>query len=1762
MLFDVKGQVKNPAMKKKNTCLMKSIGLCLLLVLSSIAHGQIAVDSAYANNIQVCLKSEKVVVQVSVGSGTTGSYLETKLPVGFEFENVVSATNSNGGTVIYAGLMGGWHRFNISATTNISIVKVIFNQFANCQAGVSSFTTQDSFRFFNGVTTNTFAGLAFNGSAPDLSITSITNTPSPVDVGATITRKFTVTNGGFGASSRFLIADKYTPGELTYDINSFRINPSGVNFTIPPSHISIGTDSVKINFDTTLIKQTSNGDTLLSNGETFEIQYDMVPNSCGNSNVIQSTLLAGWQCRNGAICNWYNVNTGMSIAIPGVPDVSLIRRLNRMESCFNGTSYGDTVWIKNSGAGPATELNFDVFTMGYPNVARNDYYGSIDTSFFKYKIGVNGTEMKPVMTGTSVSIVNSLTCDLRGNLTRVTFQIPILGASDTLILMTGMSVCNLQYSCGAEETHLHQPGLPGVGYKLDYKNGCKNVTYDGGTKYVILSRSNPNHQGQNFAPANATASTVANFRQSLLSIPRSNLITTRAYHEITITIPPVLKLDSSLFGVGTFPVTISQNNGTIVQPYAQTGPYSFRFRHTDLGSVSGGASALNINLKGFCDTNYCPGIVFWGYDWKVNPDSANCTNENRFVCNSYPIAWNSNCKPDCCPAGMVNLEFTTNRISYGSPDNNDDKQPDATGSIDLTKIAVDQMVAGDTIEYYHKFYIKTNATHTSWENLYDNFLLPSRATRWEMISDSVFLDRMVGTDSIFAVTPVASGDNWVTDLSSLTDFQSGDTVIVRMKLRLLHNYDGSFNTRVNGYVSHVANPAAIDRYACGPIIDKMTVWSTRSFFHNVATLVSDGCAQLSLNTQFYCNTGPYGYANINHFPFEYRNFSIPTIGLQVIPKGYVVDSVELSVTAYSGTTLPSAYAGLNIPFTFVDDTLRYDVSSYFIPNGGLILPTDEGGYLQVRQYISPSCKVEPTIAQPVYGQGGYQTFNLGHSVSYPVGSTSYRTGVTLQNNQPFFLTNSAVPIAPAYEKIVSWPFTHSNTSSVSVPNNWLYFNSQSGLINIDSVKNGGTVITPDANGFYQLGTINGGQTVNLDIFSTQNACVYDSIQVYVGYGCKGYPTSFSDTTCSYPARYLYIQPQPAAIQTQITSLSVTPIDPANPGSGNYGKNTVDMCQSFPFEMEIQSTQTGNIFTVQERLILPTNFGNVGLDYVPDSGYIEYPIGTAPRKFGWRADSAILATVSGGQMLLDLNLIDSVNFDTENGLKGTALGNNTTRRAFLRWKMKPNCNMVSGDQWTAQQFALSPCGDTANNNSNYTSGFPLDITGISKPYVASVVVESSPDACGPFTTSILIQKIGTTASLPNDSVFIRLPHTVTNGNISCLGVNCAGGNVTYDTDSFAAYKILKFPFPPGLTTGDTLRYEFPTQSRSKANCEQNQELRADVFQRVSVLCGATPCPNSVVSLGNGTVTFDLEKPDLNIINYDAANNYPYQAPYKYLYWGEIMNSATVATGTNLVLKTYFDKNQNGMYDKVGDSFIKSTIIPGPIVGGGMVSFADSFTSMTAKPSPTRPLYTVIDTGDGTNNCFCSGVAPSLFLNALPVELLYLNAEILNNELGRVYWSTASESNAFRFDIYRSTDGISFIKVGEQRAQGTTSSATRYEFLDDLKNVSSGKIYYKLKQIDLNGTSDWTEVVEITKTIISSRVQVYPNPAEYVITLSVNDFADGLYNLNIVDIQGKIVQQIPVQVINGKAKELINISRLPKGVYHLVGLETAIKISVKR
>lgn len=148
-----------------------------------------------------------------------------------------------------------------------------------------------------------------------------------------------------------------------------------------------------------------------------------------------------------------------------------------------------------------------------------------------------------------------------------------------------------------------------------------------------------------------------------------------------------------------------------------------------------------------------------------------------------------------------------------------------------------------------------------------------------------------------------------------------------------------------------------------------------------------------------------------------------------------------------------------------------------------------------------------------------------------------------------------------------------------------------------------------------------------------------------------------------------------------------------------------------------------------------------------------------------------------------------------------------------------------------------------------------------------------------------------------------------------------------------------------------------------------------------------------------------------------------------------------------------------------------------------------------------------------------------LAALPVELTSFTA-IENNGVVDLHWTTSTETNNLGFEVQRGRDKNQFLVIGYVDGNGTSTQSKNYSFSDNA--VSFGAYYYRLKQIDTDGTFTYSDVVEVNvpdpaEFILS---QNYPNPfnpetvIEFTIpVLNADTEAAILVQLKVYDVLGK-------------------------------------------
>lgn len=140
------------------------------------------------------------------------------------------------------------------------------------------------------------------------------------------------------------------------------------------------------------------------------------------------------------------------------------------------------------------------------------------------------------------------------------------------------------------------------------------------------------------------------------------------------------------------------------------------------------------------------------------------------------------------------------------------------------------------------------------------------------------------------------------------------------------------------------------------------------------------------------------------------------------------------------------------------------------------------------------------------------------------------------------------------------------------------------------------------------------------------------------------------------------------------------------------------------------------------------------------------------------------------------------------------------------------------------------------------------------------------------------------------------------------------------------------------------------------------------------------------------------------------------------------------------------------------------------------------------------------------------------SVLPVELISFTVGNVDNDV-TLNWSTATELNNYGFNIERNVDGT-WKNIGFVAGHGNSNSTKNYEYIDN--PTLAGTYSYRLKQVDNDGTYEYSNVVEIDIVVNSYTLfQNFPNPFNPETTIKYEIKNSGNVALKVYDILGNEV-----------------------------------------
>lgn len=196
--------------------------------------------------------------------------------------------------------------------------------------------------------------------------------------------------------------------------------------------------------------------------------------------------------------------------------------------------------------------------------------------------------------------------------------------------------------------------------------------------------------------------------------------------------------------------------------------------------------------------------------------------------------------------------------------------------------------------------------------------------------------------------------------------------------------------------------------------------------------------------------------------------------------------------------------------------------------------------------------------------------------------------------------------------------------------------------------------------------------------------------------------------------------------------------------------------------------------------------------------------------------------------------------------------------------------------------------------------------------------------------------------------------------------------------------------------------------------------------------------------------------------------------------------------------------------------------------------------------TRLILVIVNDGGAESNTATSYILMSD--QVLPVVWEDIRAINMKNH-SMIIWKTAGEINSNYFEVERSADQNIFSGIGRVNATGNSTIITTYRWADhDFRSAGRREVYYRIKQVDLDGLVHYSPVVRLNSHGHTPlNLKIFTSPYSESIILNYGLKQRGKTRLRITDFQGKTIfsNEIDSQSVNGKME--VDVSGWARGIY---------------
>jgi gliding motility-associated-like protein/uncharacterized repeat protein (TIGR01451 family) len=1498
----------------------------LFVICYSVSLGQsfTVITSTVPTSLNTCNQTRISTVRVENPSSflLTGVEVITSLPQGINYvagsvtgateSNITNLNNPEFTTTNIATLTTRTISFEIE--TNCDVLTFLNNSGIPQNSFVVNYVGNGNNISQNHTSNN------YNVAVPNLSVTSFTDQSIPNGtIGGNFTRCLTITNGGSGYLEGFSMTDIHGTGILVNSVDVGALVNSGQTETITIT----SADLIAFGYS----------DGRLKTGDTITICEDITVLNCSD---ILSDYDIYWGCGGQQCQNTYtsaNINFGFT-----TPNLKFASYRSDLSTCHglqgDNTTHGVT--IANIGNGDAVNTKIDIY-QGWTNA----YYSSgwlstIDTSTIMASLN-GGTPFHIIADSTVASATYSYSCP-SFSVGQMFLNLPTLQPNDTMVITWEVPECDID-DCSPGRRHNKGWHSKGVYYNIcDERFDLDPIR---GRPYDYFREN----LEANLSPANITSGNTETFNFLIsdfeLVIRNKDLANDEFWYQIIL--PPCLTFANN-FRI------LNVNDDTLVMVPTQTitsGDTVF-VRLDDYGNRSSlRKGQLIFDLTANCAScgntsgNYSIDIKSF-----YSPDTT-CPNKNEFQLACFTQDIFVLCPVTC--EGLNFVDFNIERTNIGVADNDNNGLPDAVNTPDLTKIRLDRVMYQDTFSMSYKSYIGKTGGSPDFQYLTYNSSIASGGNRLTFINGEITIfDLSTGTSYVSSGISSTSDVLSVTtkdiafelDINALTFtpalpggflLEDNDTVIFNTSYVNFSNIGNNMypcNVTNELFASNITNATTPDQYGCNDLEGYFTLIGT--FFTNSGTSIysHNSCDVLALAKRFYVSIGPSGgnYSGGNLFPYEYRSWNLDDSVTIKLPGEYELINYTYSLNYTSGyTTLTSPTFTLNPIGGNISDEFKFYTGLLFDDS---IQRSDDGYTALSYFYLKPTCNTPKDSSQQVT----ISFSSKGNSVDNGSQPQKYNTSHWLRYDAPRIQLQSLLPSINVYDSIAEWDLNVSNTSNVSDADNfWIAMPTISG-INVTQLLDvtNNIIITPTANGIYELGNLPASAQRIFKIYGSFNSCQKDSIIAHIGWGCQGYPVDLPTHTCPTDDITFYTIPKIPSLETIISSAN----------------DSINLCDTASYSIKIRNIQTGNAYNTVLTGLLPN-----GITIIPGSTQIKIP----GQAIFTNYTDPTNTTGNIWEWNLDTNIIEGIQ----------TLKNDVE----ISFKFISDCDYVSGSQFSFYSVGNAACPYTSTSAT--ASSSPLVIKDATQPYGTDIkIITDYISPCkGNTPFGIYIKNNGPLPFTANDSIYIELPKDVNfvNGSFNGLYNAPVNGIPTINTQNI--YELLTWHLPNGVAVGDSVFFAF----EAKAN-KDSLDCSILSVRAYSTSTSIANCSASASSCTINTVTGDTTRNVFVYKSYLALSNNnstsilnATNGEMGYVGFDIYNTGDTISAGETTYASYYWDRDNNGVLSAADTNFLTTSNTQEIVGNNSTTTFLDT---INIPAGYVCNIIVVLDSNE--NSCICSSV----------------------------------------------------------------------------------------------------------------------------------------------------------------------------------------------